>query len=149
MSKDILNGMIAIYDRANGLLEKFIEICPEKIWAEPKGKFPVWQHVYHCYSSAGFFLAGEGNKPVDSPFAPAVASFDEIPAIPGDKATIAAYGKDMDAFIRAYFATLNDADLGKLNEGLSDRIKAPMSHSATISLLIGHIFYHFGHCDAA
>ena len=149
MSKDILNGMVAIYDRANGLVEKFIEICPDKIWAEPKGKFPVWQHVYHCYSAAAFFLAGEGNQPVEAIFGPAVGSFAEIPSIPGDKAAIAQYGKEVDAFVRAYFAGLSDADLAKPNAGLSARINTSMSHSATISLMIGHIFYHFGHCDAA
>lgn len=149
MSKDILNGMTAIYDRANGLVEKFIEMCPEKIWAEPKGKFPVWQHVYHCYSAVAFFLANEGDKTVDALFAPPVGSFDEIPATPADKSTVAKYGKEVDAFVRAYFAKLTDADLAKPNEGLSARIKTTMSHAATISLMTGHIFYHFGHCDAA
>ena len=149
MSKDILNGMVAIYDRVNGLVEKFIEIFPDKIWAEPKGKFPVWQHVYHSSSAASFFLAGERHKPVEASFVPAVGLFEESPPPPADKAAVAKFGKEVDAFVRAYLAKLSDADLAKTNDGLSGRINAPMSHSATITLLVGHIFYHFGHCDAA
>lgn len=150
MSKDILNSMVAQYNRVSGMLEKFIEICPDNVWAAPKGKFPVWQHVYHSFECVGFFLGEKGEKPAKESLYPGeVNIFKVIPETPAKKESIAKLAKEANAYAAAFFDSITDADLAKPHAGLSARTGAPFINSGVITLLIGHMYYHFGHCDAA
>ena len=150
MSRDVVNSLKGQYDRVAGFLEKFIEVSPDKIWGGTSGKFPVWQHVYHAFECVGFFLASKDAAPNKESLYPLeVNLFKIIPDAPAEKAKIAKIAKEYNAFAAEFFASLTDADLAKPHEGLSSRINAPFNNAGVITLLIGHMYYHFGHCDAA
>lgn len=50
MSRDIVAALEEPYQRSWALLAQFMDICPENIWAETNGGWPVWQQVgpRHC-----------------------------------------------------------------------------------------------------
>jgi hypothetical protein len=150
MSKDILNSLVANYARINGLFEKFIETCPQDVWEGKIGKFPIWQQIYHTYACFDFFLSGKGQRPVLKPLYPQeVVMFASIPDTPAAKDEIAGFVKEANLYIEKFFAALDDPALSKLNEGFSARCQLPFTNAGTISSIIGHMFYHFGQCDAA
>ncbi|MDR1243348.1 MAG: DinB family protein [Deltaproteobacteria bacterium] len=150
MSKDIVNSLMANYTRINGLFEKFIETCPQDIWAGKIGGFPVWQQVYHTYACFDFFLSGKGQSPLLKPLYPQeVVMFANIPDTPAEKDEITGFVKAANLYMEKFSAALDDQALSDLNEGFSARRQLPCTNAGTISSVIGHMFYHFGQCDAA
>lgn len=150
MSRDIVNALAASFKRAADFYDKFIEICPDEIWAEPSGKFPVWQTVYHAIECVPFFLSGKGEETgIKSLYPHTVLLFEDLSQPAPDKKTIAAYAKEVNSWADKYFASLTDADLAKVHEGFSSRVPFESTVAGVISSLTGHHMYHFGACDAA
>jgi uncharacterized damage-inducible protein DinB len=150
MGKDILNDLSANYAKVNELFEKFIETCPEDIWAGKIGKFPVWQQIYHTYACFDFFLAEKGQTSVLKPLYPQeVRMFSHIPDTPATKEAITNLVKEANLYMEKFFAGLDDQALSNPHEGFSARRQSPCTNAGTINIVIGHMFYHFGQCDAA
>lgn len=149
MSKDILNALAGQYKFAAGLIDKFIETCPENIWAAPTGKFPAWQTVYHALACVPFFLGPKDGTPPTPLYSQEVLLFQDLSQAPADKKAMAAYAAKMNAFADEYFASLSDAELAKKHEGFSARTGRDTSIAGVITGLSGHHLYHFGACDAA
>ncbi|MDR2504372.1 MAG: hypothetical protein LBD82_08365 [Deltaproteobacteria bacterium] len=150
MSKEAINILSAKFKWSAGFYDKFINVCPDQVWGQAFGRFPVWQNVYHALSCVPFFLA-----PKDAPQSVAalypmeVLLFKDLSQAPADKNKMTAYAKEINAFADKYFTSVSDADLGKQHEGLSARIGKPNTQLDAITLTIGHHMYHFGMCDAA
>ena len=150
MSRDIVTALAGQYQRAAGFYDTFIKTCPDKIWAEPSGKFPVWQTVYHTLVCVPFFLGPKDGTPAKAPlYTREVIMFQDLSQPAADKKVIADFAKEMNAFAEAYFASLSDADLGKKHDGFSSRTNMNTSIAAVLTGLSGHHMYHFGACDAA
>jgi hypothetical protein len=150
MSKNIVNALVAQYQRAAGFYDKFIEICPDKIWAGTSGKFPVWQTVYHALQCIPFFLGPKDGAPEVPPLYPLeVLLFQDLSLAPADKRTLAAHAGAMNACAEKFFNSITDADLSKKHEGFSSRINFDTTNAGVITGLSGHHMYHFGACDAA
>lgn len=150
MSKDILNSLVGQYKFSAELFDKFIEICPDKIWAAPTGKFPAWQTVYHALACVTFFLGPKDDAPAFAPlYGREVLMFQDLSQPPADKKALAEYAKKADAFADSIFASLTDVDLGKMHEGFNARTGRETSVAGVITSLSGHHLYHFGACDAA
>ncbi len=150
MSTEIMNGIIGQYKRAAGMFDKFIEICPDNIWAQPSGKFPVWQTVYHAVACVPFFLKGAGEQEsIAYPYGREVLTFQDLTKTPMDKAKLAAFAKEINAWADKYFASINDAMLAKKHEGFSSRVGFESTLAGVLTGLSGHHMYHFGMCDAA
>lgn len=149
MSRLILDGMVGQFQRVAGFYDKFIEVCPDKVWAEPFGKFPVWQTAFHAAYCIGFFL-GPKDAPVEveAPYGGEVVMFQSFPPA-ADKAVMAKYFKEMSAFANSYFASISDVDLTAEHAGFSARVNTPYTVASAITGLVGHHYYHFGMCDAA
>ena len=69
MSRDIVAALEQPYQRAWGLLAQFMEVCPDAIWAETNGGWPVWQQVAHTIAVLNFFILEKD----DDTFVPAPA----------------------------------------------------------------------------
>lgn len=150
MNKEILDSLVGSFKFASGFYDKFIETCPDKIWAAPFGKFPVWQNVYHAISCIGFFLGPKDIQPQVQPLYPlAVLLFKEYPATPALKSRLAGYAKQMNAFADNFFATITDSELPKVHAGLTARLNTTFTNAGAVTGLIAHHMYHFGMCDAA
>lgn len=150
MSGAILDSLAGQYRQAAGFYDKFIETCPDKIWAGPSGKFPVWQTVYHALQCVSFFLAPKDGEPGFAPLYPLeVLLFQDLAQPPADKAALAAHAELANRYAEDFFAALGDADLPKKHEGFSARVGLASSNAAVITGLSAHHMYHFGMCDAA
>jgi uncharacterized damage-inducible protein DinB len=150
MSKEILNSLIANYNQVNGYFEEFIQRCPDKIWVEKIGNFPVWQQVYHAYATYDYFLSESDAQPTLKQLYPIeVVLFKTVPEVPPAKNSIAALIKEANVYIEKFFASLDDQKLGKKHAGFSTRREQPVTNAGVINIIVGHLFYHFGQCDAA
>lgn len=149
-----MNNVTALqgnFERTHGMLMKFIEICPENIWAKTSGGFPVWQQIFHAFACYDFFIRDEkaanttlmfGEKEND------IVGFKERPAAPSKNEIIQA-GEKAKKMVDDFFAVQNDATLSQKHEGISARLGAEMSTLGVLSFLAAHNLYHLGSCDAA
>lgn len=151
MSHAIVSALKAPIDQSFGMLSQYIEVCPENIWVETSGGWPVWQQVYHAINAVPFFTAA----PDAAPAAPLIE--EKYCGLQGcAPPTIAITREDMKAAlaqalqdIEALVAGLDDADLTSRNEGVYQRIGMEMTMAGTLALLASHTLYHLGSCDAA
>jgi uncharacterized damage-inducible protein DinB len=130
-----------------GNMEKFIEVCPDDIWTQKFGGWPIWQHVYHILTLSGLFAAGA--PPLQLPMPLETAKLTQTPDKSWSRQEAKAFAAQMRLPVESFFAGLDDANLGDKNEFLSKMFKRDMPHSAALALLIGHLFYHLGVCDSA
>jgi len=154
MSQAILDGQRAAFEHAYGLVTQFIQVCPEDVWAEKFGGWPVWQQVYHALGSCQFWTLQDGEMPEQGLYPPEVNKLQSTPDVAPAKKDVLEYAARMKAKADAYLDALRDTDLPGLNQGLADRMKAlgvprEFSHSQTLVMLSGHLLYHLGACDAA
>ena len=154
MPQSILAGQRASFDHAYGLMVQFIEVCPEAVWAEKFGGWPVWQQVYHALGSCQFFALQDGDTPEQGLYPPEVNSFQSTPDAAPVKKKVLEYAARMKAKADVYLNDLQDADLPGVNQSLTVRMRAlgvqhEFSHSQTVVMLSGHLLYHLGSCDAA
>ena len=56
MSRAIVAELENPYQRTWGLLCQFMDVCPDEIWAETNGGWPVWQQVAHTVAVLNFFI---------------------------------------------------------------------------------------------
>ena len=149
MTNTVLSGLKGTIDMSFKLLGDFMEVCPEDIWAETSGGWPVWQQVYHIVTAVDFFL--------DAPDAPEAQYL-----APGEITSLRVKAENtMDkdeiraAFTRAVekvnacVAGLTDAALAEPNKGVFARARMEMNMAGTLSMLAAHTLYHLGGCDAA
>lgn len=152
MSRSIVTALQGSFARSFSLILQFIEVCPEDIWQQKFGGWPVWQQVYHTLASIDFFVLGldeEHSKGLFAPEAGNVGNFENTPEKGPSKAAMQEFAAVIKAKADAYIDGLLDADLSGKNRGFSARINMDMSHASTLSILSGHILYHLGSCDAA
>lgn len=149
MSNPIVAAAQGPFQNAFGLLTKYIDECPEEIWLEKNGGWPVWQQVVHALSALGFLADQPGDTPIAPPCAPDVAQLATQGTTPVSKADVKAYVEKCKARVDAYIASLSDGDLAANNEALTARIGFPVPHVSTLGMLASHTLYHLGSCDAA
>jgi uncharacterized damage-inducible protein DinB len=131
-------------DRSFGLINQYIDACPENIWAEKSGGWPVWQQVFHALDAVAFFTGmNEGIPALDADglkhvAAKTVAKADVRKAMAAAQATV-----------EKYVGALTDADLTKRNEAVYKAAEWDINHAFTLSMLAAHNLYHLGSCDAA
>ena len=130
MSRDIVAALEEPYQRAWALLAQYMDTCPENIWAETNGGWPVWQQVAHAIAVLNFFILEKD----DEAFLPAPAGIGVLMLKEQGKGVVSkeamqAYGKSVKAAVDARLAALSNA--------------------AMIAMLASHTTYHLGSCDAA
>ena len=149
MSREIVTALSGNFERSHGLYLQFMEQCPDKLWARTFGGWPLWQHVLHTYACIDLFTLQAGGQAVPLPVAEDLIALARVGSESVDKAPALDFMKVMKARADAYIAGLDDSMLAKKNEGFSGRRNMEFSHAQTMSILIGHAFYHFGTLDAA
>lgn len=149
MSQDISNSLKGPIDNAFGLVGQFIDVCPDDLWVENTGGWPIWQQIYHSLGAIGFFLDAPGQSQEPDLVPGPVAGLNEVGAKPLSKDQVRGTLKEARAKVDAFVAGLADQDLAKRNEPLFAKIKLEMSLAGTMASICGHTLYHLGSCDAA
>lgn len=151
MSHTIVSALKAPIDQSFGMLRQYIDICPENIWVEISGGWPVWQQVYHAINAVAFFTTAADAPETESLIEDKYCGLQECAPSPiaitreDMKAALAQALQDIDALV----AGLDDNDLTERNEGVYQRIGMEMTMAGTLVLLASHTLYHLGSCDAA
>lgn len=149
MAADIVMAAQAPFQNAFSLLEKYMEVCPDPIWQETSGGWPVWQQIYHTLTTLDFFVGSPDDFPMPTPLNPGVGNLSESCPEPMSKDAMNKLAETCKARVEAYIGKLQDEDLAKPNPGLSARIGSNVPHVATLGMLASHTLYHIGSCDAA
>ncbi|MDR3088866.1 MAG: DinB family protein [Desulfobulbaceae bacterium] len=151
MATPIKDSLAASVAHAFGLMDEFLQLCPEEIWARRFGGWPVWRQFFHSFSATDFFLRAENAAEATSPFGADAGNLRvaESAAPTPAKETMRKYMEAARKQVDDYLAGLDDVALGQINQGLSARMCREYSHAATVALLVGHTMYHLGGCDAA
>jgi hypothetical protein len=145
MSQDITNSLKGPIDKAFELLSQFIEVCPDGIWKEKAGGWPIWQQVYHSVGAVDFFLGTTGQSLVPGP----VAGLKEIGTEALSKDQVRGALREARTKVDQFVAALADQDLPKRNEPLFANFKYDLTLAATLTGICSHALYHLGSCDAA
>lgn len=150
MSRVIVAELEGPYGRAWALLAQFMDVCPDEIWAETNGGWPVWQQVAHAVAVLNFFILEKD----DETFMPAPADLGVLMLKEQgqkvvSKEAMKAYGAEVKAAVDARLAKLTDADLTGIQPRVSKKIGRDLSYGAVMVMLASHTMYHLGSCDAA
>ena len=151
MTTPIKDSLAASVAHAFGLMDEFLKLCPEDIWAQRFGGWPIWRQFFHSCSAADFFLRPENAAETPSSFGTDAGNLgvkDSDAPTPG-KDKMLEYLEAVQKRVNDYLAGLDDAALGQINKVLSARMGRECTYAATIALLVGHTMYHLGSCDAA
>ena len=136
MSRAIVAELEGPYQRAFALLAQFIDVCPENVWAETNGGWPVWQQVAHAVAVLNFFMLEKD----DDAFVPAPAELGVLMLREQgqqlvSKEAMKAYGQEVKAAVDARVARLADADLTSIQERVSKKIGRELSYGAVMVML--------------
>ena len=148
MSRTIVMATQMPFQSAFALLERFIDICPEDIWQEKNGGWPVWQQVYHALTVMDFFV-GDVGTPSQWPFDEATGQLACVSEQNLSKADASRLAAEAKARVEVYLAARTDEELAQPEPRLTAIFGADMPHAAIIGMLASHTLYHVGSCDAA
>lgn len=148
MSRTLTGAAAVPFAHAWSLLEAYVDACPEGVWEETHGGWPVWQQVLHAVTVLDFFACG------DKPLLPAPAPQEVLMlSVQGkeqvDKAGLRAYMAAVRARVDAWLAELDDVALSVKDDRLSAALGFEVSAMWVLVMLAAHTQYHLGSCDAA
>ena len=149
MSNATVTAQKGNFDFTFSLAIQFIDVCPDAIWQETFGGWPVWQQLYHGIAAINYLILDTGAQGDAGP-CPAGETLSAIAdcAAPA-KADMKAYARAIKTSADAWIGTLNDAALPQKHEGASSRMQHDTSNAGIMVLLTSHLLYHLGACDAA
>lgn len=126
-----------------------MDVCPDEIWVEKNGGWPVWQQLAHTIMVLDFFVLGENEQllPVPCDMDALMLRTQDVPAL--GKTALRDYAATVKARVDNWIAGLEDADLARTNVVLSAKLGRETSYAATLVMLASHTDYHIGSCDAA
>ena len=149
MSRAIVDNQRGSFDFAFSLMQQFMDVCPDEIWNKKFGGWPVWQQVYHALNAVDFFISEPGAEPVKALTTPDVASLKAQGDTPVSRADMKTFAALVKSAADGYMSALTDAAMLTKAEGASKRMGRETLHATVMALMIGHILYHLGSCDAA
>lgn len=149
MSRAIVENQRGSFEFAFSLLHQFMDVCPDTIWNKKFGGWPIWQQVYHALNAMDFFIAAPDAESVKGLVSPEVGFLKVQGATPVSKADMKAFANLVKTAADGYMDALTDADLATLAEGATRRMGRETRHATVMALMVGHLFYHLGSCDAA
>ena len=130
------------------LCDKFWVICPERIWQKKAGGWPVGQQFYHILFATSMFLAGMGESGIENPD-PKGGQLGEARDYCPSKDTAKRFFNNISLGIDKLLNRLDDAELLKNNPGFSQRLGKEVNNAECLNLMVAHMLYHLGSCDAA
>ncbi|MDR2605096.1 MAG: DinB family protein [Desulfovibrio sp.] len=143
------DSLLGAVRHAFDLINEFTDRCPDAVWTEKFGGWPIWQQCYHCFAAVNFFLRQRDDPAGDTLFPPAVANLNEVSKETPSRQTVKEFVLKEQDWVLRYAQALDDGALAEKNEGLSERMGRDMTHAGTLALIASHSMYHLGTCDAA
>ncbi|MDR3358186.1 MAG: DinB family protein [Desulfovibrio sp.] len=137
------------FEHMYDLLTEYLKVCPDEVWAEENGGWPVWQQIAHAFWVMDLFVCPDGESMPPAPFGAEAARLKARGGEVVGRAAMKEYAAAVKFRVDAWFARLTDAALAGTNPALSKKIGRELSYMATAVMLASHSGYHLGACDAA
>lgn len=148
MPRSLTKAAAVPFAHAWSLLEAYVNACPDAIWEEKHGGWPVWQQVLHAVTVLDFFTCGDKSLlPAPAPQEVLMLTVQGTETV--DKAGLRAYMSAVRARVNAWLEALDDAALPVKDERLSAALGIEVSAVWVLVMLASHTQYHLGSCDAA
>lgn len=149
MANPIIETCRSEFERMFTRVKKFIEVCPDDLWAGKSGGFYVWQQVYHTLAHFEFFSSRENEAPHPLPFPMPVIMFESavVPFAPS-KTEMLVFAEEMASRARAYMDNLSPYEIFAPNPAFSAIVERPVNHLVGLIKFTAHTAYHLGCCDA-
>lgn len=148
MSKAFVDVLRFGSGHALQLCNKFLEICPEDIWRQKDGGWPVGQQFYHLLLASGKFLAGMGESGVENPDPKGGQLSDDRTYCPSKDAA-RKFFNNISLGINKLLDRLDDEELLQKNQQFSQMLGKEVNNAECLNLMVAHMLYHLGSCDAA
>lgn len=130
------------------LYGKFLSVCPDNIWKEKFGGWPVCEQFYHAVISTARVLYSISGEEIEDP-CPDADRLEHGNAVDVSKKDAEAVLSDVSEKFAALWPKLSDADLLKKNDPMSKMLGAEASNGQILEMMATHMQYHLGSCDAA
>lgn len=148
MSRETVIALQGPFEHSWGLLNAYMDVCPDHVWSERNGGWPIWQQMAHALAVVDFFIKGKAD------FLPMPCDLDTLMLKTQgcdvvDKPAMRAYALTVKARADSWWAGLADADLPVTDAVISGILGRPVSAAAVAVMLSSHSQYHLGSCDAA
>lgn len=148
MAKVYLEQYLGPVDFTFGLFEKFLVLCPEEIWKEEFGGWPVCLQYYHALAATGIMIASIGGVKAENP-APDSGELGESLDNQPDAADARVYLANLKNAFNETVARMDDEDLLKNNGPMTQKFGRNISNAETLEFIAAHMQYHLGACDGA
>lgn len=146
---------IKALDFALMLYEEFLDKCPDHIWVEKFGGRPVGRQLYHAISASGVYLQSLGNAAQDGSFPGAADPFpagreqEDCEKPTPSRAEARELLKRVRTMADGFLPDIDDSYLLQQNYPISQFLDGAVSNATVLSIMVGHMLYHLGSCDAA
>lgn len=147
--REIVKATEAPFRHAWQLVNKYLEVCPDSVWATRNGGYPVWQQMLHAIWVLDFFVCGEGEAMLPCPCDPETMLFKKPAEGVVSRKDVLDYAQKVIVKVDAWIAKLADEDLAKKNEVVSAKLGKEMTMASTFIAMTAHTQYHIGSCDSA
>lgn len=148
MSRTLTTAAAVPFAHAWSLLEAYVNVCPDAVWEEKHGGWPVWQQVLHAVTVLDFFTCGDkALLPAPAPQEVLMLTAQGTEKV--DKAGLRTYMAAVKARVDAWLAALDDTALSVKDDRLSAALGFEVGAVWVLVMLASHTQYHLGSCDAA
>lgn len=148
MAKEFVKPYLGQMEFTFELYEKFLVLCPENIWQEKFGGWPVCLQYYHALAATGMLIGSISGHKANNPVPEAGNLGESLQHLPTN-AQAKIYLLNLKKAFADTAAGLNDEDLLKKNEPVSVKFDRDVSIAETLELMACHMQYHLGACDGA
>ena len=148
--RDIVTASEAPFRYAWQLVNEYMKVCPDNVWAAKNGGYPVWQQMLHAiWVVDALFVCDKFPTALPVPADMDTLLFKKVGEGVVSKAAVQEYAGKVIERVDSWLAALTDADLPKKNEALSAKLGKDFTMAGTLIAMAAHTQYHIGSCDSA
>ncbi|MDR2387518.1 MAG: DinB family protein [Deltaproteobacteria bacterium] len=146
MTRSTVESLSSAMTESAALIEKLINHCPDHLWTEKAGNWPIWQRLAHCCNSVNFFKLGQ-SLPLPDGLTLKVADLEVVGTSPLTKDALRDFFKAALTKLKTYLASLNDQDLAKDDPNICIQ-SHDLKLLSDLFIVYGYFLYHLGGVDA-
>ena len=137
------------FERFHDFAIKQIDACPDELWLQKCGGFPLWQQFFHLFAYIEILALPRLESPLkENPYPPEgiLLTQEVLPAM--TKKEMHALAERAHGVARGFMSGLTTARLTERHERLSERHGKERTLQFAVITLIRHTNYHLGCCEA-
>ena len=137
------------FERFHDLCVAQIGACPDDLWVEKHGGYPLWQQFLHTFACIEiFYMPSAPQGPLRAGgYLREELLLQRDAETPMSKMDMRAYAEEMKTLARAFFGSLDASRLGESHEQMSAALGKPRTMQHALLGMVRHACYHLGCVD--